>query len=200
MTVVGLGDGKLLVHSPVPLDDPTAAKLAALGEVRQVVAPSCLHHRFVAPLLQWFPGAQLFGARGLPARRPELAFAALLDDPGPRPWAKVLDQVTIEGAPRLNEVVFLHLPSRSLIVSDLLFNVRNPETWTTALVLRLAGTHRRLAMSRAWRLYTRDRVALRASVERVLAWDFARILPGHGDVFDDPDTRRHARTALRWAL
>ena len=42
--------------------------------------------------------------------------------------------------------------------------------------------------------------ALKAGVERMLAWDFVRVLPGHGDVFESPGARRRARAALGWVL
>jgi hypothetical protein len=106
----------------------------------------------------------------------------------------------LAGAPGLNETVFLHRPSRSLLVSDLLFNVQEPANFVTGLVLRVMGTHGRLAMSRAWRRYTRDRQALKASLEKMLAWDFTRILPAHGAIHESADAPDRARAALAWAL
>src|SRR4051812_986664 len=75
MTVVRLSDGALWVHSPVPLDEGTAAALTALGPVRVVVAPSTQHHLFVAPLLARFPRARLLGPSALHRKRPDLPFA-----------------------------------------------------------------------------------------------------------------------------
>ena len=117
------------------------------------------------------------------------------------PWAGVLDQISLAGAPKLNEVVFLHRASRSLLVTDLLFNVTTPDNWLTGLVLRLMGTYKRLGPSRLlrWRL-TKDRRALKADVERMLAWDFVRLLPGHGEVFASPDARAQVRASLGWVL
>jgi hypothetical protein len=193
MTVVRLGDGGLVVHSPIPADDELAAAIAALGPVRQVVAPNRIHHLFVAPFLQRFPGASLLGAPGLPAKRPDLTFAGTLD--GTAPWPE-LAQTTIDGAPKIGEVVFFHRPSRSLIVTDLLFNVTRPASFSTGLLMRAMGNYRRLAGSRIWRFQVRDRAAFRTSLDRVLAWDFVRILPGHGEVYDAPDAHERARAIL----
>ena len=98
-------------------------------------------------------------------------------------------------------MVFLHRPSRSLLVTDLLFNMTAPDNWMTGLALRLMGTYKRLGPSRLlrWRL-TKDRRALKAGVERMLAWDFVRVIPGHGDVFESPAAREQARTSLGWVL
>jgi glyoxylase-like metal-dependent hydrolase (beta-lactamase superfamily II) len=201
MNVVRLGDGALLVHSPTPVDDGLAAEIAALGQVAFIVAPNCYHHLHVAPFLTRFPGAKLFGPPGLAAKRPDLALAGTLDDGAAAPWAGTLDQIALGGAPKLNEVVFLHRPSRSLLVTDLLFNMTAPDNWMTGLALRLMGTYKRLGPSRLlrWRL-TKDRRALKADVERMLAWDFARVLPGHGDVFESPEAPARVRASLGWVL
>ena len=201
MNVVRLGDGALLIHSPTPVDDALAAEIAALGPVGYLVAPNCFHHLHAAPFLTRFPGAKVYGAPGLAQKRPDLTLAGTLDEGAALPWAGVLDHIALPGAPKLNEVVFLHRASRSLLVSDLLFNVTAPDNWATALVLRLMGTYKRLGPSRLlrWRL-TRDRRALKAGVERMLAWDFVRVLPGHGDVFESPDARAQVRASLGWVL
>jgi hypothetical protein len=78
--------------------------------------------------------------------------------------------------------------------------VRTPATWATSLVLTLMGTRGKLAMSRAWRAFARDRVALGNSLLPVLELDFVRVLPGHGDVFEAADARDACRAALAWAL
>jgi glyoxylase-like metal-dependent hydrolase (beta-lactamase superfamily II) len=201
MNVVRLDDSALLVHSPTALDDGLAAEIAALGTVSYVVAPNCYHHLHVAPFKERFPGAKLFGPPGLAAKRPDLALAGTLDDGAAAPWAGVLDQIALGGAPKLNEVVFLHRASRSLLVTDLLFNMTAPDNWMTGLVLRLMGTYKRFGPSRLLRWHlTKDRRALKADVERMLAWDFGRVLPGHGAVFEAPDARARTRAALGWVL
>ncbi len=201
MNIVRLADGTLLVHSPTPVDDSLAAEIAALGAVAYVVAPNCFHHLHVTSFLTRFPGAKVYGAAGLAQKRPDLPLAGTLDDGAAAPWSGVLDQIALGGAPKLNEVVFLHRASRSLLVADLLFNMTAPDNWATGLVLRMMGTYKRLGPSRLLRWWlTKDRRALKASVERMLAWDFVRVLPGHGDVFESPDARERARASLGWVL
>jgi hypothetical protein len=205
MTIARLGsEGGLWVHSPVPIDDALAAEIGGLGRVLYVVAPSAFHHMFAGKFAARFPGAKLFVAPGVARKQPKLAFAGTLTDPlgdgSVAPWSAEIDQIFLEGAPKMNEVVFFHRASRSLLVSDLFFNVTEPETWSTGLVLRMMGTYKRFARSRAWRLFCKDRQALKASVEKVLAWDFVRVLPGHGAPFETADTRAEVRTAAAWFL
>ena len=107
----------LLVHSPTPVDDALAAEIAALGPVGYIVAPNCFHHLHVRTFLARFPGAKVYGAPGLARKRPDLPLAGTLDDGAAMPWSGVIDQITLAGAPKLNEVVFLHRASRSLLVT-----------------------------------------------------------------------------------
>ena len=205
MNIVRLGasDG-LWVHSPGKIDDAVAAEIAGLGRVLYVVAPSASHHMYAGAFAARFPGAQLFGAPGVARKHPELSFAGTLADgstpAASPPWSAEIDQTFLEGAPKLSEVVFFHRATRSLLVSDLFFNMTEPETWATGLVLRMMGTYKRFGRSRAWNLYGKDRPALKKSVEKVLAWDFVRVLPAHGAPFETADTRTETRTAAAWFL
>jgi glyoxylase-like metal-dependent hydrolase (beta-lactamase superfamily II) len=201
MNIARVGsDGGLWVHSPVPIDDALAAEIAALGRVLYVVAPSAYHHMFAGKFAARFPGAKLFCAPGVARKQPGLTVAGTLADGSVPPWSEEIDQILLEGAPRMSEVVFFHRASRSLLVSDLFFNVTEPETWSTGLLLRMMGTYKRFSRSRAWKLFAKDRQALKTSVEKVIAWDFVRVLPGHGAPFETVDTRAETRAAAAWFL
>jgi Domain of unknown function (DUF4336) len=184
MAVARVAGGALLVWSPIPLDDALAEELAALGRVGHVVAPNLLHHLHAAACLRRYPSAKLYGAPGLGRKRPDLPIAEQLSDEAPPAWRGTIDQIVLQGAPRINEVALFHRPSSTLLVPDLLFNVRTPDGLGAAFVLRVMGTYGRLAQSRLWHIYTRDRRALRESVERLLAWPIRRVLPGHGDPWE----------------
>jgi glyoxylase-like metal-dependent hydrolase (beta-lactamase superfamily II) len=54
------------------------------------------------------------------------------------------------------------------------------------------GSYRRFGPSRFDPLLIRDRAAARLSLERILAWDFDRVILAHGDVVE-----RGGRAALR---
>ncbi len=85
---------------------------------------------------------------------------------------------------RVFEIVFLHRPSRTLIVTDLLFHVVAAPSWKTRLLFRMAGVLGKLTTSRALRLLTTDRTALRASLAHILTRDFDRLVMAHGDIID----------------
>jgi len=184
MTVVRLPDGRLLLHSTVKLDDELRAEIDALGPVAFIVAPNKVHHLFVGDYVAAYPDAQLFGAPGLAKKRKDLPFAGELS-PEPQPeWRDVLEQNLLEGAPLMNEVDFLHKPSRTLLVTDLAFNISASPHWWTRRYLRMMGAWGGFGQSKMVHWSVRDRAAARASVDRILAWDFDRVIVTHGDVLD----------------
>lgn len=197
MTAIRLADGSLFLHSPVALDAETRADLASLGPVRFVVAPSKVHHFFVAPYRDAYPDAELWAAPGLSEKRRDLPFDHVLGEAPPPGWSEEVGQLLYAGAPYMNEVLFLHRKTRTLLVTDLAMNHPGDEPLYTRLWLRVVGLHRGFGVSRLVRVLTRDRAAARASLDRVLAWDFERVVVTHGVVLQRSG-RRLLREAFDW--
>ncbi len=98
--------------------------------------------------------------------------------------------------PGLDEHVFFHPASRTLVVTDLVFNVHACPGFMP-LLLRLVGAWKRVAQSRVWRFATKDRAAAAASIAEVLAWDFDRLVMAHGEVIES-GARAELGEALHW--
>lgn len=199
MTVIRLPDGGLWLHSPIAIDDAVAAAIDALGPVRHLVAPNRLHHLYLGDAQRRWPQATTWGAPGLAAKRADLRFDQVLGDDAPARWGGVIAAVTIDGAPTVSETVFVHRPSGSLIVGDLLFAFRRAPNLRTRLVLWMMGVHGGLRQSRAWWFFTRDRAAAAASAAQLLALPVDRAIPCHGEVIDRGGHEATA-AALRWML
>ncbi len=88
------------------------------------------------------------------------------------------------GSRFLSEVVFLHRPSGSLILGDLCMNLGPGRDPLSRAFVRLDGVYRRLAVPRTIRLTVRNRRGAANALARMLAWDFDRVVVGHGDVVD----------------
>jgi len=181
MTVLRVAGGSLLLHSPVKLDAALESALRALGRVAWLVGPSKGHHLFLGDYVKAFPGAALCGAPGLAEKRRDLAFAHVLSSPPPG-WPREVRLELVAGAPLMNEVALLHEPSRTLVLTDLVFNVEAGATNRARLFHRLVGATGRFGPHRLIRLGIRDRGAARRSLDRILAWDFDRIVMSHGEV------------------
>ena len=184
MSVIRLTDGRLLLHSPVALDRDLRAQLAALGRVCFAVAPNRLHHLYAGEVARAFPGARLWVAPGLPGKRADLAFEAVLGDVAPEEWRGELDQVFFRGRPYENEVAFFHRATRTLVLCDLAFNFGPSSAAPTRLLMKLIRSYGHLGPSKLDPLLIRDRKAARESLERILAWDFDRVIVAHGDVLE----------------
>lgn len=184
MTVIRLEGGRLLLHSPVALDPALRRELDSIGHVAFAVAPSRLHHLYAGEVAAAYPGTRLWVAPGLERKRPDLVFEAVLDDEAPEEWRSEIAQVFFRGRPYENEVVFFHRPSRTLIVCDLAFNFGPRNALPTRLLMKLLRSYGRLGPSTLDPLLIRDRRAARESLERILAWDFDRVVVAHGDVLE----------------
>lgn len=184
MTVVRFADGRLWLHSPVPLSAPVREQLAALGEVAFIVAPNKVHHLFAGEAAKAFPAAALYGAPGLAQKRPGLRNLRTLAPAAEPEWAGELDQVFADGFPFANETVFYHKASRTVIMTDLC------QCWTgdlnvpAKLYARATGVRGHLRVPRTIRAAIRDRAAFAASARRILAWPFERVIMAHDAIVD----------------
>jgi hypothetical protein len=198
MTVIRLPGGRLLLHSPVALDAGLRAQLDGLGQVRYAVAPNRVHHLYAGDVATVYPGTRLWVGPGLERKRPDLAFEALLGDEPPAEWRDQVGQVFFRGRPYENEVVFFHRPSRTLILCDLAFNFGPRSALPTRVLMGLLRSTG-FGPSKLDPLLIRDRAAARESLERILAWDFDRVVVAHGDVLEHGG-REALRSGYAWLL
>ena len=117
---------------------------------------------------------------GMARKRPDLRIDAELSEVPHPDWAKDLKPVFISGC-GLRETVFLHPRTRTLITADLIENFHGSPHWWTRAYLRAGGIYGRVGFSRLLRFLYRDRPRARASLERLFAEDFDRILLTHGE-------------------
>jgi hypothetical protein len=182
--VIRLADGRLLLHSPVRLGPELRAELDALGPVSFAVAPNRVHHLYAGEVADAYPGTRLWVAPGLPRKRPDLVFEAVLTDDAPAEWKGQVDQVFFRGRPYENEVTFFHRASHTLVLCDLAFNFGPSAAAPTRLLMKLLRSYGRLGPSTLDPWLIRDRRAARESLERILTWNFDRIIVAHGDVLE----------------
>ena len=184
MTCIRLTGGRLVLHSPVKLDAALRQSLDALGEIKAIVAPNRLHHLFLAEYITSYPQARVYTAPSLRKKRPDLRITSELGDEPQNEWRGEIEQHLFRGAPPLNEVVFFHPATRTLVLTDLAFNISKNAAKRSPLFYWLwdvghFGPHRFVRIRGI-----RDRLAAGASVERILRWNFDRIIVSHGDVLE----------------
>jgi hypothetical protein len=189
MTLARLDDRSLWIHSPIPLTPELRAFVTSLGRPRWIVSPNKLHHLFMQPWRDSFAEARLFAPPGLRAKRPDLAFDGELGATPHPGWSRDIDQVLFEGSRVLDEIVFLHRPSRTAIFGDLIENF-DPGSLSPfhRVVARIGGV---LAPAGATprdlrRTFAGGQAQARASLRRILDWNARAAIMCHGiPVLDD---------------
>lgn len=183
MIVVRVG-GELMLHSPVRIDDALATELDRLGRVRWLVAPCAYHHLFLRRAKERWPEATVLAVPGVEKKQPKLAIDGMLPDATPREWAGTVDTQLIEGMPKLEEIAFLHRPSKTLVLADFLFNIPHLEGWLGRTVLKMAGSYGGPKQTKLFRFLMKDRAAVKASRDAILEWDFDRVSVCHRDIIE----------------
>jgi hypothetical protein len=200
--LIRCGDGSIVVHSPGPLDDAARNEIASLGPVGVIIAPGNFHHLHVAACQRAFPGAETWICPGVERRQPALRYDRVLGDEAPASVAAELDHVLVRGGRVMCEVAILHRPSRTLLLVDVLENFTDGTpgvNWLVRALFKALGMWNNPNLAPEYRFAWKDRHAARASLERILAWDFDRIVISHGDLVDH-DAKAVARRAWRGIL
>jgi hypothetical protein len=183
---------KAVLVSPVG----TRAELAACeGKQVVLVEPSLLHHKRLARAMQRLDSNEVWGPEGFAEKLPEFGGARVFArDPWPHDDA--LSFTVIDGAPRRNEVVFFHHPSRTLYTADLAFAIMEPKGILAPVALRAMGIYKRFGVPKMWNRWVQDKVAFQRSIDRVLAWPIERIAMAHGVIIEG-NARQKLFAALR---
>ncbi len=183
MTIIKFPTNELFIHSPIGLSDKIRRELSHLGKIRYVVSPNCLHHLFLTDYVENCQTALFFASPGLVEKRMDLSFNRQLKDQPEPEWSPYLDQLIIAGAPSLREVVFFHRQTRTLIVADLIMNFTdNADGFLKTLlkIFRMFG--RPFSTIDSSKLSATEKSLVKYSLERILQWDFDRIILSHGDI------------------
>ena len=203
MTVVQLANGSLWVDSPVPVSFETLTRITELGPVRYLVAATPRH---VWRLDAWhtlFPEAELWASRPTPftLKKGHLPLTGTLGDTPPPAWADDLDQLAFKGSPLIEEVLFLHRASRTLILDDLIQfhpSVKGRPLRTAHFKLEgVAAPPGGVGLD--IRLTFTKRDLARRSLEKLLSWDFDKLIIAHGNCIEN-DAKSFVEQAFRWLM
>lgn len=185
MTVIKLSNGKLWIHSPEKIKKGLLEELKEIGEIKYLISPNKLHHIFNQEWMDIFPEASCYAAPGLVEKRSDIKFNAELSTRAESDWQMDIDQTIIEGSPAMEEVVFYHKTSKTLILTDAIENFQpsSLSLWIQ-IIAKIAGV---LApngkMPLDWRLsfYLGNRDKARNSLQTILSWDIDNIILAHGE-------------------
>lgn len=204
MVVIRLTGGALFVWSPIALGPGLREQIDALGTVRHLVSPNRIHYAHIAAWKRAYPDALAWASPGVRERAAaqgiDVSFDRELGDVPDPAWARELDQLVFRGSRSLEEVVFFHRASRTLVLADLIENFERSRLPLAVRVLAQVGgvldpDGKTPLDLRATFLGHRD--VARACFERMLAWEPERVIVAHGRWYERAGVRELKR-AFRW--
>jgi hypothetical protein len=211
MTVMRLGEGRLVVISPIALTPELATQLDCLGSVAYQIAPNRYHHLFAQAFQQQYPQAQFWGAIGLQEKRPDLKIEQVITAEAGEIETEILyrqfsginvPSTTFSGLGKpdpINEVVFYHKSSRTLIITDIAFHFDEMNAWETRLAGKLIGGYKALQPTLLEKWSLTDRTLVERSIRAVLEWDFDRVIMAHGSIIET-NGKAMLKAGYEWLL
>ncbi len=191
MTVVRLANRELAVISPIQASDEIVSQISQLGTVKHIIAPNLYHYLFAASFKSLYPQATFWAAPGLEVKKPELSIDQIIKGSANDLWSGIeyvlfdgFRTLGLNGFDSLNECVFFHAVSRTLILTDTAVHFDESFPILTQLATRVLGGYKSLSPTLLERVATTEKKKVRKSVERVLGWDFERVIMAHGSIIE----------------
>jgi len=97
----------------------------------------------------------------------------------------------------MSETVIYHVPSKTLITTDLFTYFNSSSAASGALAGRLTGSFEKLTINTVFASNIADKTALKESLKEVLTLPFVRISLGHGQLYQSPDVKKDMKTAFQ---
>jgi hypothetical protein len=184
MTIFRLPSGELVVHGGIRLADEEMGTIETLGKVAYYLLVPNVHHD---PDAAWF-ASRYPAARCLAPSAEADTFRRITRVDGtfesdwPPELSAVLEHHTVGGT-RFTETVFFHVPSRTLVIVDLAFNMTEDHFEGRPFgrfLMKLNRAYERFGITRLTETLVTDPALLRRSLELILRWDFERVIVSHG--------------------
>ncbi len=206
MSIVVLDNNDIALISPVTLDPTTIDQINNLGKVKYLISPNLFHYLYLTACQKIYPEAITITPPGLLAKKPDIQSDLIL----------IQDVIEFDqqleyflfsgfavplptGVKELNEIVFFHPASKTLIITDIAFYFDNSFPWLTQLIARILGCYEKLRPSILEKLVIQDKIAVKDSIERILSWDFEQVVMAHGTIIKN-EAKQQLKAGYEWFL
>jgi hypothetical protein len=195
MTVARLGDGRLVIHSAVAMDEPSMAQLEAWGTPSFLIVPNRWHRMDAPRFKRRYPAIKVL----TPPRGRKLVAAVVPVDATSEDFGD--EHVQLDPLAGVGDgEQLLRVRSKdgvTLVLTDCVFNMARPRDFLSRTVTTLMGSAPGPRVSRLFKAAViKDRDAFRAELERLAATpQLQRLIVAH----DRLATGADAAAALRQA-
>lgn len=180
-----LQQGGSLVISPGPVG-PLSEPLAG-EEPLHVATLNIAHHLHLVAFLDRFPHATVYGPGPIADKQPKIADRLKSLDQLAAALGDEVELIPVGGNEFLEETAFFHRPTGTLVLQDLIFNMRQPMPLGRRILLTLVGAYNKVGQSALVKFTTKDRGAYKKAIEAITALPCQRIIPGHGSVIESDE-------------
>ncbi len=195
MTLMRLRDGRVVVHSAIPLDDASMREIEAWGPIAFIVAPNALHDLDVDPYARRYPDAKVLCS--VKSRKKFEKIARVDGTFEDLPGGQGIGVAILDGTKTDEPVFLVDSDGRtSLVFTDAIFNTAHSGGFKGTL-FRWIGSTGGPRVTALFRLTAvKDRKALHAHLARLLATPtLARVIMSHGAIVES-DLHGFTRTVL----
>ena len=125
MTIVKIDNNKLWIHSPIAFNKELNDKIKELGDIGHIIAPNKYHYSYVLDWYKHYPDAKVWLAKGVSSKlkTDEGENFVSLDNISKTSWSEEILFTPFKGSIAMEEMVFFHKKSSTLILTDLIESI-----------------------------------------------------------------------------
>lgn len=202
MTVIRLSSGELWVHSPIKLSESITEKIDSLGSVKYLIAPNHLHHLFISEWIAVYPNAEVYGTNEVIKKRSDISFHASLNNSQDYAWEPDIEHELFSGSPLMEECVFFHNGSSTLIVTDLVENFSGQDFnyWQRIVATGVGILAPNGKTPLDWRLsFMFGKAEARKHLNRLLSRNPRILVMAHGEIVNE-NAERFLQQSFKWLV
>ena len=206
MTVIRLADNSLLLISPIEITSQLKEQLDNLGSVKYLIAPNLFHHLYLEQCQDIYTQAIAIAPPGLSDKRPNLRIDRVFTqdkiDFNSEVEYTLLAGFQVYVPPKIqavNEIVFYHPSSKTLIITDSAFNFDDSFPWITKLAATAIDSYKILKPSWLEKIAIKDKHEVQKSIQRILSWDFERVIMAHGSICQT-NAKQQLSSGYHWLI
>lgn len=200
MTLVRLRNREIWVHSPGEICEELVCEIQELGDVTYLISPNKIHHLFIQDWIKLFPNAKAYSSPGLEEKRKDIIFSSTLADAAETEWENEIEQLIFKGSKVIEEVVFFHKTSRTLILTDLIENFHpNHFKGFRKILAKITGIISPNGKTPLdWRMpFIFNKTKAKASLQVMIGWNPKRIIISHGECIEN-DALTFLKRSFNW--
>ncbi len=206
MTVIKLIDGSVILISPISITPLLADSIRGVGVVSHIIAPNIYHHLYLEAAARYYPSAMILVAPGLEKKYSDIN-AQVLSKSLAIPFDNSIEYTELlgyavqelSGPVVLNEIVFFHKPSRTLIITDGAYHIGKSSPFWSRLLAKISGLYYILSPTSLEKRASKNKKILRESVTKILKWPFDAVIMAHGEVISTQGKAKFQK-GFEWLL